>query len=363
VSPDDRASRAAHPSASAGGAGWVSLPTPRFDHLRMLTDETGLWEHAEMTTPRVEHGFCTDDNARALVVVARHVSPPADLEDLAAIYLRFVLDARTATGRFHNRRRADGTWMDDVGSDDSQGRAFWGLGTVARHGPAQWMREAAAEAFATCTTFDSPHLRANAYAVLGAVDMLTADPDHGAAAELLDRTAGVIADAAVGRIPWPESQLTYDNARLPEALLAAGVALGRRRLISIGTRLLEWLVRVETSGDHFSFTPHGGWAPGEPRPGFDQQPIEAWGMADACRRAWSTTGDGVWSVRAHRAARWLVGHNDTGLELYGAATGETCDGLMELSVNRNRGAESTLSGLGALQAAVGRRETDEATIP
>jgi hypothetical protein len=315
-----------------------------------------------MRTPRIEHGFCTDDNARALVVVSRQSLVTDGVADLAATYLRFVLDARTGSGRFHNRRNADGVWTDDVGSDDSQGRAWWGLGAVARLGPTAWMRDAGAEAFATCTTFESPHLRANAYAVLGASEMLMAEPGHDAATVLLERAAGVIAAAALGRVPWPETRLTYDNPRLPEALLAAGVALGNARLISIGTRLLEWLLRVEVSGDHFSFTPSTGWTPGDPRPGFDQQPIEASAMAEACYRAWTVTGDDAWRVRTIRAAQWLTGRNDTGSVLYDQETGATCDGLMEHSVNENRGAESTLAGIAALQfaamcGAAGRRTT------
>jgi hypothetical protein len=130
----------------------------------------------------------------------------------------------------------------------------------------------------------------------------------------------------------------------------------------VGLRLLEWLVRVETNGDHFSFTPHGGWANGEPRPGFDQQPIEAWAMADATNRAWSTTGDGLWRVRALRASRWLTGHNDVGLALYNAATGGTADGLMADSVNQNRGAESTIAGIGALQVADSQAEDDDGLL-
>jgi hypothetical protein len=321
-----------------------------------------LWEHALITTPRVEHGFCTDDNARALVVVTRQASAATDLTNLAEIYLRFVLEARTLSGHFHNRRDADGTWTDDIGSDDSQGRAWWGLGAVARLGPTAGMREAGAKAFDTCASFESPHLRANAYAALGAVEMLAANPGHAATTDLLERTSGVIAEATLGRIPWPESRLTYDNARLPEALIAAGAMLGRRQLTRIGSRLLEWLVGVETDGDHFSFTPSGGWASDEPRPGFDQQPIEAWAMADATHRAWSVTGDGVWKVRAQRASHWLTGHNDTGTVLYDAATGGTCDGLMEHSANQNRGAESTLAGIGILQVAGWHAENDDGLL-
>ena len=150
---------------------------------------------------------------------------------------------------------------------------------------------------------------------------------------------------------WPGARLTYDNPRLPEALLAAGHALGDRHKTATGIRMLEWLVRAETIEGHFSFTPVGGWAPGEARPGFDQQPIEAWAMAEACHRAWISTGDDAWRLRAIGAARWLMGRNDTGMVLYEAATGGTCDGLMEDSVNQNRGAESTLAGLAALQIA------------
>ena len=316
-----------------------------------MTDQMGLWEHAHMSTPRIEHGFCTDDNARALIVVSRQMPPKDELEDLATVYLNFVLNARAGSGRFHNRRDADGMWIDDVGSDDSQGRAWWGLGTAARMGQEPWMRKAGADAFADCTSFDSVHLRANAYAALGAVEMLVADRGHAAATDLLERTSRVIADAAAAKIPWPETRLTYDNARLPEALLAAGAALGRRRLISSGIRLLEQLIRIETNGGHFSFTPTGGWAPGELRPAFDQQPIEASAMAEACYRAWCITSHEVWRVRAIRAARWFLGQNDTGMALYDPATGGTYDGLMENSQNENRGAESTIAGIAALQIA------------
>jgi hypothetical protein len=272
------------------------------------------------------------------------------------------LDSSAASGGFHNRRNAEGEWIDDVGTDDSQGRVWWALGTVARLGPAAWMRRAGGDAFGECISFESPHLRSNAYATLGAVEMLLAEPRHGPAAALLRRTSRVIAEAARAMLPWPETRLTYDNARLPEALVAAGSILGDHRLIWTGTRLLQWLVRVETNDDHFSFTPSNGWAPGEPRPAFDQQPIEGWGMADACARAWGVTGDPAWRLRAAGAAHWFIGRNDVGRALYDPDTGGTCDGLMKDSVNENRGAESTLAGIAALQSAIrcvteGRRAT------
>lgn len=359
MSQDDRAVRSGHPSGASFGK---ALGSPRFDHLADLTGPLGVWEHAEYLEPRVEHGFCTDDNARALIVVSRQHSPADHLIDLASTYLSFVLDAQTENGRFHNRRDANGAWTDEFGSEDSEGRAWWALGTVARFGPVASMRQAGEDAFETCASFESDHLRANAYAALGAAEMLAAHPGHAAAVNLLERTSGVIADAAIGRIPWPEPRLSYDNARLTEALLVAGATLGRRRLIVLALRLLEWLVTAETNGNHFSFAPAAGWTHGDSRPAFDQQPIEAWAMADACRRAWHVTGDGVWRMRALKAGQWLMGHNDTGMVLYDESTGGTSDGLMEHSINHNRGAESTIAGIGALQAASRHDDDDEGLL-
>ena len=327
------------------------LPAPNFSHLRAMTDRLGLWEHSQLSRPRLEHGFCTDDNARALVVVSRQASSDSTLTDLAAIYLKFILEARISTGGFHNRRSAEGVWVDGVGSDDSQGRAWWALGAVTRHGYEPWMRRAGASAFDECSAFDSSHLRSNAFAVLGAVDLLAVESTHAKARDLLVRTSLVLASAVRSRIPWPEVRLSYDNARIPEALIAAGAALEDKRVIDLGVRLLERLLWVETDGDHFSFTPVGGWQNGEARPGFDQQPLEATAMAEACYRAWTVTGNSEWRVRALRSAHWLMGRNDTGAVLYDASTGATCDGLKKDSVNENLGAESTLAGLAILQIA------------
>lgn len=349
MSPDDPRRHEDHPAGSRRDE--PALPAPRFDHLAHMTDSLGLWEHAEFDTPRVAHGFCTDDNARALIVACRESEDAPVPDRLTTTYLGFLLDARTATGTFHNRRGHDGIWLDDVGSDDSQGRALWALGVVARHGPQLWMREAGTEAFDLATTFTSVHLRANAFAALGAVELLAAEPDHDGGRELLRRCVEPLAEAAGSRVPWVEARLTYDNARVPEALLAAGTTLHDPRLVHMGLRLLTWLVAVETRGGHFSFVPHGGWAPGEARPGFDQQPVEAAAMADACLRAFDVTGEPAWRLRALRAAQWFVGHNDTGHVLYDAATGATSDGLMRDGANQNQGAESTLAGLAALQVA------------
>jgi hypothetical protein len=316
-----------------------------------MTDHVGLWEHAKYTTPRPEHGYCTDDNARALIVVSRQPKLSAELIGLGRIYFRFVEEAALPQGGFHNRRRANDTWGDDVGSDDSQGRAIWGLGSAARLGPEAWMRRAALDLFDRQEEFSPPSPRANAFAMLGASEVLTGDPEHVPARKALTQWALHLQVTDDPAWPWPERRLAYDNARIPEALMAAGSALGYDHLIEDGLRLLEWLVAMETRDDHFSFAPAGGWAQGEPRPGFDQQPVEAAAMADACSRAWLLTGDGKWRDGVLRAARWLIEDNDGNAVLYDFETGGCCDGLTPNGPNLNQGAESTLAALSTLQQA------------
>ena len=316
-----------------------------------MTDHRGLWEHARYTTPRTEHGYCTDDNARALIVISRQSDPSGDLVELAEVYLAFLQDAQLPNGGFHNRRSCDGSWADEAGSDDSQGRALWGLGSVARRGPASWMRELGLNMFGGQRDFRSPFPRANAFAVLGASEVLLTSSGHRHARHILEQCVGHLFVQDDARWPWPEERLAYDNARIPEALLAAGALLPNDGLVDAGLRLLEWLVATETHERRFSFTPVGGWAPGEPRPGFDQQPVEAAAMADACSRAWSLTGDSRWKDRVERAARWFVGDNDGTAVLYDADAGGCRDGLTSEGTNQNQGAESTLAALAALQQA------------
>ena len=328
-----------------------TLPAVNFQHLRRMTDHVGLWEHARYTTPRPEHGYCTDDNSRALILLSREPDSSSDVIGLARAYFRFVADAALPEGGFHNRRGADGSWADEIGSDDSQGRAIWSLGSAALLGPEDWMRRAALELFHRQEGFASTSPRANAFAILGASEVLTGDPEDAGARKALEQWVQVLHVSDDPRWPWPEPRLAYDNARIPEALIAAGISLADDRLVEDGLRLLEWLVTIETREDHYSFAPVGGWAPGEARPGYDQQPVEAAAMADACTRAWLLTGGKQWRDGVLRAARWLVADNDGDVLLYDFETGGCCDGLTLNGPNMNQGAESTLSALSTLQQA------------
>lgn len=324
------------------------VPSPNFRHLKDMTTRLGLWEHAHFSSPRVEHGFCVDDNARALILLLREPSLSPDLLELCLIYVRFLQDASLGANGFHNRRLADGSWADTRGSDDSQGRAIWALGTLARRGPTAAMRTVGLELFSR-QTFASSSPRAHAFAILGADEVLAADPDYRPAHELMRRSATHLRILDNADWPWLESRLAYDNARIPEAMMAAGSALGNENMVTEGIRLLEWLTGVETRGGHFSFTPVGGWAPGEERPGFDQQPVEAAAFADSCARAWEITGDEKWRDHVWMAARWFMGDNDIGCQMYIPETGGGYDGLTSSGPNLNQGAESTLAVLSTLQ--------------
>lgn len=321
-----------------------------FDHLRHLLDDTGLYEHAWLTLPRREHGYTTDDVARCLLVLTLQERLPHDLQNAEHRLLTFLSHAILEEGRFHNRLSFERHWTDEVGSDDCSGRAIWALGTVAARGRTEDLREAAGALFTSATAFKSPFIRSNAYAILGASAAIEAYPRE--ARSLLERCIGSI-DITAGTVdwPWPESKLTYDNARIPEALMAAGSALESPQMVRDGLDLLLWLVDVETMDGRFSFTPVAGRGLGDEAPAFDQQPIDAWAMADACARAYVLTVDSFWKSWCMAAAAWFLGANDGQCTLYRQENGGCADGLTVTGPNLNQGAESTLSALGAFTAA------------
>jgi hypothetical protein len=324
----------------------ATIPPLCLDHLtRTLTGRLGLYEHAVFDRPRRELGYTTDDNARALVVL-EGAFPDID----SRLYLDFVIAGRVRGG-WHNRMTDSGRWADDRGSDDAHGRAIWGLGWALR-GP---HADRARHALSTGLDLDSPHARANAYAAIGAAAALEAEPGLAGVEAFLRQVASRLPRATRWDWAWPEPRLTYDNARIPQALMAAGWALGVRTMIDDGLALLDWLVSFEKGEAGFSFTPVGGRGPRRRGPAFDQQPIEAWGMADACLLASEIDDDARWGHALEDAAMWIMGRNDSGAALYDPATGAGFDGLERRGVNQNRGAESTLAALGALDALRRRR--------
>jgi len=328
----------------------MTVPVVSFEHLYRLSDDSGLFEHAELTVPRKQHGYCVDDVARGLLVAAREPAPTPELARLARMYLGFVAAAQAPDGRFHNRRRVGPRWTDVASLEDCWGRALWGLGTAVARAPA--LAEQALRRFDLSVTCRSPHPRAMAFAALGAAEVLVVRPGHqGARSLLADVAAFIGSPAADRRWRWPEPRLRYANAVLAETLLTAGRLLGDERSLADGLAMLGWLLAAETSGGHLSVTPVCGWALGEPRPGFDQQPIEVAALADACATAYDITGDRPWRDGVLRCAAWFLGDNDAGVALHDPVSGGSCDGLERDGRNGNQGAESTLAMISTFQQA------------
>lgn len=323
---------------------------PSFAHLIRLSDDTGLHEHADGPLPRREHGYCLDDVARGLVVLSREPELSADLVVLAERYLAFTAHAQTDDGRFHNRLGSDRRWQDEPGLGDWWGRALWGLGTAAARCPVSWIRTTALDRFEKSAHHRPPSVRSMAFAALGAAEVLSVDPGHSAAAKLLGDISSYVGEPGENPDwPWPEHRLFYANAALPEALIAAGQLLDDPQVRDDGLRLLDWLLTVESREVHLSPTPAGGWRIGEPRPAFDQQPIEVAALADACARAYQVTEDLMWLNGLRRAVAWFDGDNDLGVSMRDRETGGGHDGLAHDGFNRNQGAESTLALISTLQ--------------
>ena len=333
----------------------MSHAGPSFAHLLRMSDDTGVFEHARGAVARREHGYCVDDVARALLVITREPSPEPEVSALGERCLAFLSHAQAVDGRFHNRLGYDRRWEDAPGTGDWWGRALWALGTTAAHHPRTAVRDDALACFELGATRRSPSPRSMAFAALGAAEVTIAGRGDGRSRDLLaDAVATIGRPTYDASWPWPEPRLTYANAVLPEALIAAGTALGDERLVNDGLHLLGWLLEVETRHGRLSVTAVGGWGPGEDRATFDQQPIEAAALADACVRAFGCTGHRRWLEGVELCARWFQGDNDAGLALLDPSTGGGYDGLTATGCNTNQGAESTLALISTAQHA--RRE-------
>jgi glycosyltransferase involved in cell wall biosynthesis len=334
----------------------AELPPLRFDHLLRLTDATGILQHAVFSVPRFSDGYCTDDNARALMamVLLEEVGgyQTDGVKGLASIYLAFLWYAfNTETSRFRNVLSFQREWSEESGSDDSHGRALWALGTVLGRSNKRGLCSTASRLFEMALPeilkVTSP--RAWAFALLGIHEYLkryTGDRvAQGVRDDLAQRLVDLYRANATPNWPWFENSLTYCNASLPHALVAAGQTMSRKDVVETGLSALDWLTGVHRmDAGHFAPIGNNGFYPrGGERARFDQQPVEAHAAITACLAAYDLTGDERWRKEAQRAFDWFLGRNDLHLSLYDSVTGGCQDGLHPDRVNQNQGAESTLS--------------------
>jgi glycosyltransferase involved in cell wall biosynthesis len=331
------------------------LPPLKLEYLLAMTDDTGLFQHAKYTLPNREHGYCVDDNARALIVTAETQSllPEVNNRQLCHCYLAFLLHAFDSdSGRFHNFMSYDRHWIDTPGSEDSHGRAIWGLGEAitslfgSRLLP--MMSTLFKQALPAVETFT--HLRSLAFSLIGIDAYLTSFSGDTDARRVFTILAERIYQQFVVEPSddwlWPEKTVTYDNSKLPQALIVAGKRLQNDGMAYMGLRVLKWLFEIQTENGYFVPIGNDGWYHyGQNKARFDQQPLEAQSMVEACIVAYKYTLDHTWLDRAMTAFSWFLGHNDLNLPLYDAKTGGCRDGLQSTGVNQNQGAESSLAWL------------------
>ena len=344
-------------------AGWTlasrpyDLPPLRLNHIVRMSDGTGIFQHATFNVPNFHEGYCTDDNARALIlcILLDELGgrPPEELLDRQATsYLAFLSAAlNQETHRFRNFMSHGRQWLEEAGSEDSHARALWALGTCAGRSRNEGHQRLSAQLFEralpSVEAFSSP--RAWAFSLLGIHEYLrrfTGHPQVLAACALhTERLVELWNSCATEEWPWFEPIASYDNARLCQALLLSGQWLPHPEALEIGLRSLAWLASLQkTQGGHFRPIGSNGFCErGGARADFDQQPVEAQAMVAACLEAFRATQDAAWSKEAKRAFEWFLGRNDLGLPLYDSSSGGCSDGLHEDRVSENQGAESTLA--------------------
>lgn len=331
-----------------------AIPELRIGHFLSLCDSTGMLQHAVHSVPDRAHGYCVDDNARALLLsIALGRSGEARLsETLTTRFAAFVQHAWNPDARrFRNFMSYDRRWLEEMGSEDSHGRTLWALGECARNDADPSRRRWAAALFKIALpvveAFSSP--RAWAFSLLGLDAYCTAVAGDlfadGLRRRLADRLVSILSAKRTKAWVWFEDMLAYDNARLPQALIQTGLRTNTPTYVGAGLQSLSWLKSLQTAPSG-CFRPIGtksfGRAQKKPE-AFDQQPVEAAATISACLAAWRADGGPEWPGAAMRAFAWYLGENDLQAKLIDADTGSCSDGLHPDRPNENKGAESALS--------------------
>jgi hypothetical protein len=332
------------------------LPEVSLDHLRVMTDDTGILQHAKYSVPDRNHGYCVDDNARALVVAGTYYSLFKDKSviPLMQTYLSFLHHSfNPESRRFRNFMSYDRRWHKEAGSEDCHGRSLWALGSAVKRAPNTSIRNMAVRLFCdglpVVEGFTSP--RAWAFAIIGLHDYMEIYGGDANARRmrtaLAQRLFRLFENNSSDEWPWCEDTVTYANAKMPQAMLLAGQWIPSPEIFAAGIESLEWLLERQTSpAGHLSIIGNGDWHTREGITStFDQQPIEVMCLVEACALAFRATGEEHWLTRTRWCLNWFLGDNDLNARIYDFETGGCFDGLQATGVNENQGAESTLSWL------------------
>ena len=336
-----------------------ALPEINLNHLQIMSDDTGVLQHARFSIPSREDGYCLDDNTRALIVASRYYKLRNDDTILPALkcYLAFVANAyNSKNSRFRNFMSYDRQWMEESGSEDSHGRALWGLGTAIQTAPDLAVRNLSCHLFVSAigAVSDFKSIRAWAFSLIGIHNYLNIYGGDADVRKIRLALAGNLYrrfnENSDQDWLWPEDSLTYANGFLPSALILTGNDLKDGVMLQTGLDSLSWLLKQEThEAGHISVIGNKGWMPrnGE-RARFDQQPEEVMALVEACAEAFRVTSDNDWLMESRRCFDWFMGKNDLNIPVFDFKTGGCYDSLHPNGVNENMGAESTLAWLIAL---------------
>ena len=333
------------------------LPPLRLDHVERMSDGTGIFQHAIFNVPNFHEGYCVDDNARSFILcnlldeLGDH-PPLKNLGKLSTSYLAFLAASLDyGSGRFRNFMSHGRQWLEDAGSEDSHARALWALGTGAGRARDTGHRRLSAQLFEkgmpAVASFTSP--RAWAFALLGIDEYLrfyrNESEIHEMRELLTEKLITLWHASSDNDWPWFEQSVTYDNARICQALLLSGQSMPHAQALEIGLKSLTWLCSIQTapSGHFRAIGSNGFYVQGGVPAQYDQQPVEAQATVAACQEAFRATKDEKWADEAKRAFEWFLGRNDLGVPLYDFTTGGCSDGLHEDRISENQGAESTLA--------------------
>lgn len=328
------------------------LPKINFAHIKNLTDDTGIIQHAVFGIPNRKEGYCIDDNSRALLLSVWACKDKKNrvAQNLLPVYLSFIHYMQTDTGEFRNFMSYTKECLEEKGSEDSFGRTIMALGYLVNEGSSDLLIKPGEEIFLKAL----PHIdqlisvRGIANSIIGVCQFIKYNyPD-----DLKKNMVIALSNKMVKRYKenkrnhwhWYEHHLTYDNAMLPLALLHAYGITNDDTYLSIAT---ESLLFLESKVFHDGMlTPIGnrGWLEREGTAArFDQQGIDAMAMVLLYQQAFNVTGEKKYISKMYASFQWFLGANDLGLSLYDPATGGCADGLNSDGINLNQGAESTLA--------------------
>ncbi len=328
------------------------LPPFSLQHIKRLTDDTGIIQHARYAIPNRREGYCLDDNARVLLLAAKAYEYNRDpyAVELMATSLSYIEHLQNDDGTFRNFLSYDRNYLEDIGSEDAYGRTLWALGYFFDRSPNDAFLQASKELFFKAARhFESIRsIRAIAYTIMGIAHYLKSNPgDEGMTERMRNLTQKIIDNYEAhqtGKWQWFEVLLAYDNGILPLGLLHASEFLNDEKVLDIALESLEFLTRITFKKGHLSIVGNEAWyhRDGEMSP-YAQQPLDAMAMVLVFREAFRITQDEKFFAKLYQSFRWFMGENDLGLPLYDHETKGCCDGLEHFGINRNQGAESTLS--------------------